>query len=286
MLIRPKLATRILSSYTGNLFSRSQLFSAFFRHFAETVDPGLAFRIKGANLLPRKGFYTIDRASAAQPRNRRRKAKSMPAPANVAAILQGLHANLVGLYVRWLMFRQLFGTSKERVELLNRLAPAYFGIAQATVFDDVLRGIARITDKTVVCGKDNLVLRQLIDELDPATQATEVAAPETKQAAVAAAVGPITTTRHKRLSHRDMQFALNPTAHALPPMDRQLVDDALAAIADFMNTFLKLFGEDQYQYAETVTGLGSGDALIRHLQRAEAHLQLEKTGAVRPPDKM
>jgi hypothetical protein len=141
------------------------------------------------------------------------------------------------------MYRQLFGTSKERVELLNRCAPAYFGIAQATLLDDVLSGIARITDKTVVCGKDNLVLRQLNEELEPLTHATEIAALETKQAAVAAAVGPITTIRHQQLSHRDMQFALNPTAHPLPPMDRQQVDDALAAIGDFMNTFLKLFGE-------------------------------------------
>jgi hypothetical protein len=184
------------------------------------------------------------------------------------------------------MYRQLFGTSEERVELLNRRAPAYFGIAQATLFDDVLSGIARITDKTVVCGKDNLVLRQLIEELDPVTHATVIAALQAKQSVVGAAVGPITTIRHKRLSHRDMQFALNPTAHPLPPMDRQKVEDALGAIADFMNTFQKLFGEDPYQYAETVTGLGNGDALIRHLQRAEAHLQLEKTGAARPPGKM
>jgi len=210
----------------------------------------------------------------------------MPAPANVAPIFQGLHADLVGLYVRWLMYRQLFGTSKKRVELLNRRAPAYFGIAQATLFDDVLSGIARITDKTVVCGKDTLVLRQLIEELDPATHATEIAALQTNQTTVAAAVAPITTIRHKRLAHRDMQFALNPTAHPLPPMDRQQVEDALAAIADFMNTFQNLFGEDQYQYAETVTNLGDGDALIRHLQRAEAHLQIEKTGAAKPPDKI
>ncbi|OAI45811.1 hypothetical protein AYO44_12355 [Planctomycetaceae bacterium SCGC AG-212-F19] len=207
----------------------------------------------------------------------------MPAPANVAPIFQGLHTDLVGLQVRWLMYRQLFGTSQERVELLNRRAPAYFGIAQATLLDDVLSGIARITDKTVVCGKDNLVLRQMIEELDEATHATEIAALEAKQAAVAAAVGPITTIRHKRLSHRDMQFALNPTAHPLPPIDRQQVEEALAAIADFMNTFQILFGEEQYQYAETVTELGNGDALIRHLQRAEAHLELEKTGAARPP---
>lgn len=210
----------------------------------------------------------------------------MHIPANVAPIFHGLHADFVGLQVRYLMYRQLFGTSEERVELLNRRARAYFGIAQATLFDDVLSGISRITDKTVVCGKDNLVLDQLIEELDQMTYTTEIAALRSKRVAVATAVGPITTIRHKRLSHRDMQFALNPTAHSLPPMDRQQIEDALKAIADFMNTFLELFGENPYLYAETVPELGNGDALIRHLQRAEAYMQLEKTGAAKPPDKM
>jgi hypothetical protein len=108
---------------------------------------------------------------------------------------------------------------------------------QNVLLDDLFGGIARITDSVKSCGKDNLVLQQLLEGLSQDAHAAHISHLQGKVAAVEAACNPIREVRHKRLAHRDLQFAIAPLSNPLPGISREVIGRALAAISDFMNSF-------------------------------------------------
>jgi hypothetical protein len=201
-------------------------------------------------------------------------------PGHLQPIFDCLHHDIVGLQIRWQMYRQLFCANDQRVALLNSVAPSFFGTVQEVLVDDVLSGIARITDKVKTCGRENLVLRQLVGGLDHTAHATLVKQLETKLGVVETSCGPITEVRHKRLAHRDRATATSPHTSPLPAISREIIEKSLAAIADFMNSFQFHFTDTTIAYAETITPLGDGIALVKSLRRAVEHRKLERQGEV------
>jgi len=201
-------------------------------------------------------------------------------PRDLESEFKQLHHDLVGLCGRWQMFKQLYMSGKPRLDVLATMAPAFFGLTHTVLLEDLLSGIARITDKTVVCGKDNLVLRQLLDGLDQATHGALHTELSSKLATAETACDPIRKIRHKVLSHRDYNTALDPKANPLPQITEKTVEDALVAIADFLNSFQQPFGGAMIGYMNTITGLGDADNLVKQLRRAYEHIQLQKQGKV------
>src|SRR5262245_26634561 len=123
-----------------------------------------------------------------------------------------LHLDLVGLCGRWQMFKQLFMSGKPRLDVLAKMAPAFFGLMHTVLLEDVLSGIARITDKPQILKSENLVLRQLLDGLDPAAHGPLHSELSSKLVTVETTCEPIRKIRHKVFSHRDYDTALNPKA--------------------------------------------------------------------------
>jgi hypothetical protein len=76
--------------------------------------------------------------------------------------LRRLHLEFLVLCTRWIHFRQLFADGPETIELLNRVAPSFFGHLQLVHLDHLVIGLCRITDKKEVARKDTLTLERLI----------------------------------------------------------------------------------------------------------------------------
>jgi hypothetical protein len=203
-------------------------------------------------------------------------------PKDLEPEFKQLHHDLVGLCGRWQIFKRLFTSGQPRLDVLAKMAPAFFGLMQTVLLEDVLSGIARITDKPQTFKSENLVLRQLLDGLDQAAHGALHTELSSKLATAETACDPIRRIRHKVLSHRDYNTALDPKANPLPQITPQTVEDALAAIADFMNSFQQPFTGTTIMYMETITGLGDAANLVRHLRRAYEHIQLQKEGKVPP----
>jgi hypothetical protein len=201
-------------------------------------------------------------------------------PKELEPEFQQLHNDLVGLCGRWQMFKQLFTSGQARLDVLAQMAPAFFGLMHTVLLEDVLSGIARITDKPKTFKDENLVLRQLLDGLAQATHGALHTQLSSKLATADSACEPIRKIRHKILSHRDYNTALDPKANPLPQITSKTVEDALAAIADFMNSFQQPFTGSVIGYMDTITGLGDAEGLVRHLRRAYEHIQLQKQGKV------
>ena len=137
------------------------------------------------------------------------------------------------LHLEWSEYKELFGTSPERIDLLNKAARTFFYFLQGTLWEMVLLRIARLTADAPNSGvgKDNVTLRSLPGLIDPSIRTSvetllDVARKKCEFAA---------DWRNRRIAHRDLQLALKTGGIPLSQASRLSVTDALDAIAGVLN---------------------------------------------------
>lgn len=130
---------------------------------------------------------------------------------------------------KWQEYENLFG-SPEKVDLLNRSAPGFFGSLQQILRGDVLLHVSRLTDAPRAGNRENLSLKRLRERLkDPSLgdQIDGLLDTAHQKAAI------IRRERNKLLAHLDEQAARRAQVPNLA--SRRQVKDALEAIAEVMN---------------------------------------------------
>lgn len=174
-------------------------------------------------------------------------------------VYAALSWELVRLHAKWGEYRKLYAHSPERIELLNGTAAFFFGVVQDVLWDDVILGLARITDKPVTSKKQNLTIQRLASMLPEPEMAIQVK--ELVDVAVAKAAS-IKPWRDKRLAHNDLDLALEVSSELLPGISRQYIEDALEAVAAVLNHIQRHYYDTETAYnafhaptgAETLMG--------------------------------
>jgi protein-tyrosine-phosphatase len=137
------------------------------------------------------------------------------------------------LHWKWEEYVALFGTSSQRVKLLNEAAGAFFWVVQDSLWRDVLLSIARLTDPTNSGkGKDNLTLQKLRGLVAPAVQ------PKVEKliAECLARTEFARDWRNRHIAHSDLALALDDkNARPLIAASRQSVKEALAPFVKLLN---------------------------------------------------
>ncbi len=82
-------------------------------------------------------------------------------PASIDEVFQELKTEITWLHARWIMYRQLFGQSPQRIALLNDCASTFFYIIQDALLGDVQIALSKLTDPVRTAGHDNLSFGQL-----------------------------------------------------------------------------------------------------------------------------
>jgi hypothetical protein len=65
---------------------------------------------------------------------------------DVGSLFYALYNEVAWVHAKWIEYRRLYDTSKERVELLNDTAPFFFFILEDVLRCDILLHINRLTD--------------------------------------------------------------------------------------------------------------------------------------------
>lgn len=149
-----------------------------------------------------------------------------------------LSNELAWLYLKWGEYVALFGTKPSRIDLINKAAGEFFRIIQDGLWEDALLHIARLTDSPKSAGKDNLSIRGL---------PPLIAKPDLRQAVQDSVDIALAKTefardwRNRHIAHKDLKLALADGAEPLKAASRAAVKDALAAIADVLNTISKSY---------------------------------------------
>lgn len=151
---------------------------------------------------------------------------------NLGPVFHELWNELAWLRVKWQEYHELFGTSPERVQLVNSAAGLFFRIVQHTLWENILLHLCRMTDPPQSAGKANLTLQVLPDLIADLSLKADV------KALVMQAFNTTTFARDWRnrlLGHRDLALALDSGAQPLAPASRAQVSAALSAIHAVLN---------------------------------------------------
>jgi hypothetical protein len=167
----------------------------------------------------------------------------------LGAAFYALHTETTWLFIKWEQFRTLYGTTPERIELLNEAAPLFFRVLQDSLWEDILLHISRLTDAPQSLGKTNLTIQGLPLLIGEPELREEV------QVLVERAVEQSTFARdwrNRRLAHRDLALALKQSTRELTEASREKVQKAAEAIAATLNciSLRKFESTTGYEYAQ------------------------------------
>ena len=191
-------------------------------------------------------------------------------PEGSGELFYELWTNIAHLHLNWKNYRSLFGTSPERIELLNRAASSFFGLLDGILRHDVMLSIARLTDPPRSLGKDNASLARLIDTLTPFVDGALVNELQSKLKNLQAHCEPVRQIRNRILAHNDLATSLNYHPDPLPGISRAYIEEVLEKIRKLLGDIEEHFrgSRTSHQY---VISANDGEALIFALESAREH---------------
>lgn len=150
----------------------------------------------------------------------------------IGLVYSALWQEVARINQKWAQYVALFGTSPERIELLNRAAPSMIRTVQDTLWGDVLLHLARLNDSPKSTGKANLSVQHLADLLKGSPVHTTA---ESLSVAARKACEFARDWRNRRLAHSDLDLALGDSVQPLASASRTDVDASLAALEELLN---------------------------------------------------
>lgn len=167
---------------------------------------------------------------------------------DLAEVFHKLETDLVWLHMKWRQYRELYGTSQSRLDLLNESAPLFFRVVQDSVWEDTLLSVARLTDRTGDGSKRNLSICHLPDLVSDPSVRLEL------EASISLAIEAASFARdwrNRRIAHRDLNHALDPHATPLAAASRQRIEEALTALRNVLNTVNKRLRNTTFMFEPT-----------------------------------
>ena len=189
---------------------------------------------------------------------------------------KALRSDICHLHREWGIFRRLYVSGGNTVELLNKAASGFFRICEDLLADDILLSISRLGEQKQTSGRDNLTLEHLVASVDAERYADlrrelDELLLTSKNKCVFAR-----KQRNRRIAHNDLSTRLH--VKSLPPPITTDVDAALESIRALMNAIEKYFNSPVYcndkniafvDYPHFLTFDADGAQLIDWLHKAD-----------------
>ena len=196
-------------------------------------------------------------------------------PLAVHDLWSALEAEVVWLHGRWIIYRQLYGTSSERIQLLNESAGTFFNVLNQTLLHDVQLSLSKLGDPAGTGARTNMTLAALVEAFKNCSENEIVAKVEPLLAAFNASCSKIRHRRNKWIAHFDRTTMLGSKVNPRQGPSRNEIEVALEALRNFMNCVQLHYLESQTMYSDFVMD-SDGEHLIFALKRAVRYKQLVK----------
>lgn len=174
-----------------------------------------------------------------------------------------LRNEVAWLHAKWKQYRQLYARSPKRIELLNQAASHLFGVIQASLLEDVVLHIARLTDPPQSAGKDNLSLRRLPALISEGKLAAEV---EVLLEIALNACKSVRVWRNRQLAHHDLALAVVYPSDPLPGISRAEVETAFVSIRAVLNRLSAYYLASEVDYKLVINSGRDADSLVYYLR--------------------
>ena len=182
-----------------------------------------------------------------------------------------LWTNVAHLHLNWKNYQSLFGTSPERIELLNWTASSFFGLLDGILLHNVVLSITRLTDPAQYSGHDRASLARLVDELKPSmdTALHDEILSELKD--LQECCKPLREIRNRVLAHNDLATALQYHAEPLPGISRAYIEGVLEKIRKLLGDIEEHFRGSRTSHQHVISSNNDGESLIFALESAREH---------------
>jgi hypothetical protein len=129
-------------------------------------------------------------------------------PQAIDEIFQELKKEITWLHGRWKIYRQLFGHSEKRIELINECASTFFYIIQDVLLGEIQVTLSKLTDRARFGEHDNLSLEQLQLRVETQGEKSLSAALRKLLDDLHNKCQPFRLRRNKLLAHLDLATAM------------------------------------------------------------------------------
>jgi hypothetical protein len=187
-------------------------------------------------------------------------------PASIHQLWEALRYEVVWLHGRWIMYRQLFGTSPERIAILNRSAGTFFNTLESVLMKDVQISLSKLGDPADSKRGSNMTLKALLRQLERHGETLVASKLDPLIAVFDASCQKIRHRRNKWIAHFDMATMLNRSVTPLEGPSRAEIEEALLGLREAMNCVEVHYADTSTAY-EYFTIAADGDSLISTLMR-------------------
>jgi hypothetical protein len=181
-----------------------------------------------------------------------------------------LRDELVAIHDRYALYRQLFGHSQKRADLLNRVADRLFGVIQLQMLLDTTLSLCRLTDPAESTPskpghRPNLTVQRLVNAVEADDSAFGQVVRSRLDAIEALRDSALERIRSKRIAHNDLSL-IQVRYGGGPGLDwpsREQIGNVLRLIAELMNAVEVHYTGVPFAYA-----LPSDDGTYAPLERS------------------
>jgi len=174
-----------------------------------------------------------------------------------------LHNECAWLQITWAQFVELFGTTPERVELLNEAAALFFRVVQDILWESTLLQLTRLTDPAKSAGKETLTVKRLPQLLKDGQAGAEVDE-RVKRACEATEFA--RDWRNRFIAHRDLALSLGDGASPLEPASHEKVKRAITAVCKVIECVHLAYFNCELHLDLTVTEASGAESLLYVIQ--------------------
>lgn len=163
----------------------------------------------------------------------------------LGTIYNSLYNEIIWMYYKWIEYKELFGAKESRIDLMNRTAPFFFFVAQKILWENVLLGIARITDRPLIQGKKTVTIKAIPQFISDSNFRNEI---EKKIEIVLSESKFCRDWRNRHIAHKDYSLSIDKNAAPLEPANRLKVEDSFQAIFSVMNALSQKYLQSTTAY--------------------------------------
>jgi len=203
------------------------------------------------------------------------KKENKSIPKKLEGVFEEVRSQIILLHGWWDIYRQLFGTSRERIDLLNESASTFFRIVQDTLWDGIQLMIIKLSEPAQTRRKKNLSLALICKIVKELGQKELYSSLIKSLSLFIKKSEAFKKHRNKRIVHFDLDTFINERIKHLPGISRKMIEDALVELRFFMNLVDGFYKGNEMAYDFSFTR-DDGEMLIHILKEGLRYVELSR----------
>ena len=191
-------------------------------------------------------------------------------PKDIAQVYSHMWQELAWLHTYWDNYCQLHANDEDAVNLLNRLAPAYFGINQKVWDEFIILQISKLTDPAQTGKKNNLSFERLVNLVDETQNSALKVDLEADLRTLQKLSEATRDNRNRRIAHIDLPTYENSHPNPLENVDKNNIDAILNLMRVMLNKIEGHFNNSETIFESPIMP-GNAETLLYWLRKADAN---------------